>query len=248
MPRFQDTSAHDTHLIGGTTFQFSAARIGDLGATEYTLGVVVVDCSGSVGGYRADIERSLKEVVRALRRHPRADNLMLRVVLFDDKVEEFHGFRPLPDCNEADYDGAIRPSGSTALFDATCNAVQSAATYGRLLVDHQFQVNAAVFVITDGADNASKMTAKSVAQAVALAQKSEVLESVLTVLVGVGTGSGGLDPYLQAFKTEAGFQQYVSIGNATAAELAKLGGFISRSLASQSQALGTGGASIALSF
>jgi len=66
--------------------------------------------------------------------------------------------------------------------------------------------------------------------------------------VGVGTDSGGLDPYLQAFRAEAGFQQYVGIGQATATELSKLGGFISRSLASQSQALGSGGPSVALSF
>ncbi|MCA9527913.1 MAG: hypothetical protein KC549_16615 [Myxococcales bacterium] len=245
MPRFQDPSL-DTHSGGG--FQFSAARLSNLGATEYTLGLVVVDVSGSVGPWRADIERALKAIVTACGRHPRADNLMLRVVLFDSSVQELHGFKPLPDCDPKDYDGVIRPAGATALFDATWQAVRSAAAYGKLLVDHQYQVNAAVFVITDGADNSSKMRPADIKRALAEAQQAEVLESALTVLVGLGTDHGGLDPYLDAFRQEAGFQQYVAIGQTTADALAKLGGFISRSLQSQSQALGSGGASVALSF
>ena len=50
------------------------------------------------------------------------------------------------------------------------------------------------------------------------------------------------------FKHEAGFQQFVSIKKATEKELAKLGGFISKSISSQSQALGSGGVSQSLTF
>lgn len=249
MPKFQDAVEMESHG-GGSAFQFSAAKIDNLGASEYTLGVIVVDCSGSVTSYARQIDGAIKEVVRACRRSPRADNMMLRVVLFDDNVRELHGFRPLPDCNEKDYDNAVFAGGCTALYDATYNGVKSAAEYGKQLVANQFQVNAAVFVITDGQDNRSKVSRAMVAQALAEARQSEALESIMPVLIGVGTGSdqSALDSYLSGFKAEAGFQQYVSISGADEKALAKLGGFISQSISSQSKALGTGGASQSLTF
>lgn len=250
MPKFKEAgeTEMETHAIGGSTFRFSAARIEHLGASEYTLGVVVVDCSGSVGPFARQIEAALQEVVRACRSNPRADNMMLRVVLFDDTVQELHGFKPLPDCNEADYTGAVFAGGATALFDAAYSAVRSATEYGRQLAASQFAVNAAVFVITDGQDNRSKVGPKTVADALQEARSSEALESVMPVLIGVNAAAGDLDGYLTAFKDEAGFGQYVGIKDATERELAKLGGFISRSLSSQSKALGSGGGSASLSF
>lgn len=239
----------ETHQIGGSNFKFSGARIEDLGATEYTLGVVVVDVSGSVWEFRAEIEGALKEVVKACRRSPRADNMMLRVVFFDDEVMEFHGFKPLADCNEADYDNCLPDGGMTALYDATYESVQSALQYGQQLVDNDFDANACVFVITDGDNNRGKSTRKMVKDSLADARRKEILESIMPVLIGVNTdATTGLNQYLEKFKDEAGFQQYVSIPEATEKELARLGGFISKSFSSQSQALGTGGPSQSLTF
>lgn len=248
MPKLQDNTAMENHAIGGTAhFNFSAARIDALGASEYTLGVVCVDISGSTGGFLREMEKALQEVVKASRKNPRADNMMLRIVLFDSKLSEFHGFKPLPNCNEVDYGNVLRPGGTTALYDAVYEGVKSAITYGKALVARDYSVNAAIFVITDGQDNASTMSAKMVKDALAEATQSEALESMMSVLIGVNTG-GGLDQYLQAFKDDAGFQQYVSLGGADEKTLAKLGGFISQSMSSQSKALGTGGASKSLTF
>lgn len=253
MPKFADAIEMETHSQG-STFAFSAAKIEHLGATEYTLGTVVVDVSGSVHPFAAQIEAALKETVRACRRNPRADNMMLRVVLFDDQVREMHGFKPLPDCNDADYAGCIQPGGSTALYDATYTAVKAATEYGKQLAANQYTANAALFVITDGQDNASKTSRQMVARELQAAKTSEALESIMPVLIGVGYGAGGsagatgLDHYLQMFKDEAGFQQYVSVDAANDKALAKLGGFISQSLSSQSQSLGSGGASQSIVF
>jgi len=246
MPKLANTNM-ENHQIGGSNFKFSATRIEDLGASEYTLGVIVVDVSGSVEPYRKEIEGALKEVVKACRRSPRADNMMLRVVLFDHKITELHGFRPLPDCNEADYDGCVPAGGNTALYDAAYSSIKSAIDYGKKLTEKDFDCNAAVFVITDGQDNSSTSTCSMVAEALKKARSSEALESIMPVLIGVSTDPG-LDQYLTMFKDEAGFQQYVSIGQANEKSLAKLGGFISKSISSQSQALGTGGASQSLVF
>jgi len=249
MPKFKDVNdGLEQHNIGGTHFGFSAAKISDLGASEYTLATVVIDVSGSVEPFRKDMEAALKTVVQSCRRSPRADNLMLRVVLFDTQVQAFHGFKPLAGCNEGDYTGCLPPGGMTALFDATYNATKAMTQYGADLTKNDFQVNAALFVITDGADNASKVSASMVAQAIQEARTSEALESIMPVLIGVNTDAGGLNQWLDVFKQGAGFQQYVAIGQADEKTLAKLGGFISKSISSQSQSLGSGGASKSLSF
>lgn len=253
MPKFSTAptfakGSMDLHNIGGTSYGFSATRIDDLGASEYTLGLIIVDVSGSVSGYRNEIEAAVKEVVRSCRHSPRADNMMLRLVVFDDQVSEVHGYKPLSDCNEDDYTGVIQIGGTTALYDAAYNGVVSASHYGAALTQKDFDVNAAVFVITDGMDNASKLGRKMVAKALLEGVSSEALESIVSVLIGVNTESDGLNDYLRDFKDEAGFTQYVSIGCASAKELAKLGGFVSRSISAQSQALGSGNASGGLSF
>lgn len=245
MPRFTDSTALNSQTIGGTNYGFSATRIEDLGATEYTLGLVVVDVSGSTAGFRPDMEKALSEIVKACRRNPRADNMMLRVVLFDHTVQEFHGFKPLPACNDADYPGCLgRSGGSTALYDATYNAVKSATQYGKQLVAKDFDVNAVVFIITDGDDNASTATRKMVKEALEEGVKGECLESMNSVLIGIGGDAG----YFQAFQTECGITQFVALNNANEKTLAKLGDFISKSISSTSQALGTGGPSQSLVF
>jgi len=246
MPKFQDNGM-ETHNIGGSNFQFSAVKIDSLGASEYTLAVIAVDCSGSVAPYKASIEKALQEAVGACRKSPRADNLLLRVVFFDTAVHEFHGFKPLPDCNEADYVGCLPCGGMTALYDAAYTTIKSATDLGKQMVAKQYQVNAAVFVITDGEDNASSVSRKMVADALTEARHSEALESIMPVLIGVNAQQGALDPYLDSFKTEAGFQQFVGV-TADQKTLAKLGGFISRSISSQSQSLGSGGGSQSLKF
>lgn len=238
----------DEHQIGASNFSFSAKRIDELGASEYTLALLVIDVSGSVSSFAKEIEEVIKEVCRSCRRSPRADNLMLRVVLFDSSVTEFHGYKPLTECAEDDYTGCVPPGGMTALYDATYNGVQSLIQYGRDLTKQDFDVNGAVFVVTDGMDNTSKMTRAMVKKAFTEAVTDEAVESMVSVLIGVNTVSDGLGSYLQDYKDEAGFTQYVEIANASEKQLAKLGEFISQSISSQSQALGTGGPSKSLSF
>ena len=245
--KFTDTQEK---TIGGSNFKFSHVDIGSLGATEYTLVGFVGDVSGSVSPYGPALELMLKEVVKSCRRSPRADNLQLRTILFNQNVTEVHGFKPLPSCNEDDYTGCIRPSGYTALFDATYSMVKSMSQYGEELQKQDFAVNAVLFVLTDGQDNESKTTAAMVKDAIKEARSKECLESIMPVLIGVGVGSdaSSLDQYLQAFKNEAEFQQYIALDKADEKTLAKLGGFISKSISSQSQALGSGGASQSVTF
>jgi len=249
MPRLGTSDpTMETHKIGASNFSFSAKRISELGASEYTLVTLIVDCSPSVSDFAADIESMVKEVVKACRRSPRADNLMLRLITFNSTVNEFHGFRPLSECNEDDYNSCIHLAGLTALYDASYNGIQSMVQYGRDLTGQDYDVNGAVFVITDGMDNKSKLTRDMVKDAITSAVNAEAMESIISVLIGVNAHADQLGPYLQEFTTDAGFTQYVEIAKANEKNLAKLGQFISQSISSQSQALGTGGPSQSLSF
>jgi hypothetical protein len=249
MPLFDQDDTMEEHQIGGSNFAFSATRIDDLGATEYTLALIAVDVSGSTASFRAELEAALVETVKSCRRSPRADNLMLRVILFDSHVVELHGFKPLTECAPDDYVGCLpRDGGMTALRDAVYSGVGSLTQYGRDLTEAEYDVNASVFIITDGADNRSTMTATAVKDAIAAAVTGEAVESITTALIGVNTGAGGLNTYLEEFKDGVGIRQYVPIADANDGSLAKLGGFISQSISSQSQALGTGGPSQALNF
>ena len=236
------------HNLAGSSYGFSAKRLDSLGASEYTLVAVTADVSGSVAPFRLNIETCVREIVRACRHSPRADNLMLRFTTFDSGVTEVHGFRPLGECDEAKYKGTIRIGGMTALYDAGHNAVEAAITYGKALTEHDFDVNTIVFVITDGGDNSSVMTAEHLRQALERAVTSEAVESMVSILVGVNVADPTLSRYLSDLKDKARFTQYVELNDAREKTLAKLATFVSRSISAQSQALGTGAATPALTF
>jgi len=246
MPIFTD--GMEAKKIKGSHYGFSAKRVEDLGATEYTLVALTGDKSGSIDSFRLEIENCIKEVVKACQHSPRADNLMMRLTTFDSNLEEIHGFRPLTECDVDGYTDCIQVGGMTALYDAACNAAESVTSYGKDLSENDFDVNAIVIVVTDGMDNRSTMTATEVKTRLADAVKSEALESVVSILVGVNVNDPTVSQYLKDLKDAAGFTQYVELADAKASTLAKLADFVSRSISSQSVALGTGGPSQSLSF
>ena len=247
MPILNDHTLQQQDLPDGQ-YGFSATRLDDLGATEYTLVTIVCDVSPSVNGFVREMENALQEILKACKFSPRADNLMLRLVTFHGRMEESHGFKLLQQCNLRDYQGLLCIGGATALYDATENCVSAIAAYGKQLTDADYGVNGIVFVITDGEDNASTLGVRQVREAFRRAVQSESLESLVSVLIGVNVQDRRIGGYLQDFKTEAGFTQYVEIDHANAKSLAKLADFVSRSISAQSQSLGTGGASQPLTF
>ncbi|HYJ48114.1 MAG TPA: vWA domain-containing protein [Pyrinomonadaceae bacterium] len=247
MPILNDTSL-DQVTLPNSHYGYSATRLEDLGATEYTVVTVACDISGSTAAFTFDMESAIARIVQACKFSPRADNLLFRLVAFDDALSELHGFKLLENCNLADYGGSLRSGGSTALYDAAENAVASTISYGQKLSAGDFSANAILFVITDGMDNASKLPAKKVKEALARAVREEALESVVSVLIGVNVQDPQASRYLRQFHVEAGFTQYVELDKADAKTLARLAEFVSQSISAQSQALGAGGASQPLVF
>jgi hypothetical protein len=231
-------------LNAGSGYKFSATKIDKLGASEYTLASLVIDASSSVEGFAPELEKALKTVFKACDKSPRRDNLLMRLTQFSSTLKEIHGFKLLGSIAEKDYDNALELGGSTALFDAVDEAISATTTYGKQLTAQEFLANAIVVVITDGENNCgSIMDAAEIKKALEKARRSENLESILLILVGVTNDDVNLNTYLQTVNDDGGFNQYVSIGKATPGKIAKLAEFVSRSISSTSTALGSGGAS-----
>ena len=252
MPKLM--AASDDQIInipGAGGFQFSAIRIEDLGATEYTLVTIVCDVSGSVIRFADNLLDCIKSIIEACQKSPRAENLLLRLLLFNDNIEEVHGFVNLSDININDYK-PLEPDCLTALFDATYDAVGATLEFSKRLVDQDFDCNGAVYIITDGMDNRSSMTPRSIKQKIVDAMANEEIESLITVLVSLHDPAtryqGDVKSALEEFYQDADLSQYIDIGEATPGKLAKLANFVSESVSSQSQALGTGAPSQSLAF
>lgn len=247
MPKFDEVM--ENRQVPGTHFGYTGTRLADLaGATEYTLCTIVLDESGSTESFKTEMEKVIQEIVKACRYSPRADNLMLRLVAFGTNYREVHGFKLLQSCNPTDYDGCYQSAGTTALFDASCDAVEATKDYAKQLSDADYLCNACVFVLTDGGDNASRFTAKQVKESLAKCVTSEALESLVSVLIGVNVVDAGFKKFLDDFNTTAGFTQFVELKDASEKTLAKLAQFVSKSISSQSQALGSGSKSQSLTF
>lgn len=236
------------HKLGGN-FTFSAKRIEHLGATEYTLVTIAVDETGSVSGFKDQLLAMLQAAVGSCKSSPRSDNLLVRVLYFSDKykggVKEIHGFKPLAEIDPSQYP-MPNPGGMTPLCDAAYSAIGAMNKYGKELYDRDYLANGIAFIVTDGGENASVATMPMVKSELAKSVTGEVLESMISIVIGINTQVCG--PELDEFTKEAGITKYIDAGDLsdkTIAEktLAKIAQFVSRSVSSQSQSLGTGGPS-----
>jgi|SRR5688572_6972097 len=247
MPLFGDDDMSSFRATG-SGFQFSATNINKLGASEYTLVAIAADRSSSVSPFAKEIEGCLKSSLEGCQRSPRVDNLLVRLLAFNQKVSEEHGFRPLADCHLANYDGFLQPGGTTSLYDASVDAIDSLATYGKSLIDQDYTVNGLVCVLTDGMDVGSTFAAAHVKEALQRALKSEALESLVSILIGINVQDAVVSKYLQTFQQDAGFSQYIEAKDASPKTFAKVAGFISKSISSQSQSVGSKSPSQPIAF
>lgn len=240
------TNDMDSGKTATGNFAFSGIRTDRLGASEYTLATTAVDETGSTVDFRDLLVAMMKTSVAGCKGNARSGNILMRAVSFGSQhrdsggVNEFHGFLPLDQIDTALYD-KLDPSGLTPLYDVTYSVVAATNAYGKRLRDDDYAVNGIVFIITDGYDNVSKLTPSAVRAELELATRGEILESMISILIGVNAKEH--EAKLMKFKADAGIDHYVDIADATPESLAKLAQFISQSVSSQSQAMGTGGPS-----
>jgi len=229
-------------------FNYSALEIENLTADSYTIVNVLVDTTGSVYGFESQLENCLKEILESCKKHPRAENLLLRVAYFNSStgIVEAHGFTLLETIN-GDY--TIQCEGCTPLYDATLDCIETTEAHAKTLSDQDYDSNGIFFVLTDGWDNASScQSVSTIKDALDRVRRSEVCESVKAFLIGVNDNERTVKSALSDFKTAVGFDDYISIGDVTPSKLAKLAQWISQSISSQSQAVNSGGASQNVNF
>jgi len=231
----------------GSGFNFSGQIIDELEASEYTLVTIALDESGSIGGFESQIGDMLQAAVGACNSSPYSQNLLIRVLRFGSQytrsggggVDELHGFKTLSEIDPTTYP-TLRGGGATPLYDAVYSGVGAMNAYAESLTDLDFAVNGITFIITDGDENTSVASIKMVKDELAKSTKGETMESHLSILIGIDTGDADAKPILEAFQKNAGIDQFIWAGEATKGKLAKLAEFVSQSISSTSQALGTG--------
>jgi len=236
--------------LGG--YGYTSISVSKLGASEYTVVSIVVDKTSSVAPFKDQLEEMVQVSLESCKSSPRALNLLARSTAFSagwnsgSNIEELHGFTLLSSIDTAQFKGTIHPSGSTPLFEATDEAIDTTYSYVKGLYDneHISNANAVIFIITDGEDNASRIIRPShIKEKIEKIRREECLESIQIILIGINDTDPSFKAELEKFRIEAAIDQYVSVGDVTKGKLAKLAQFVSQSISSSSQALGTGQAS-----
>jgi hypothetical protein len=237
-----------TYRTIGSGFQFSAISADDMGASEYTLVAIAADKSSSVSGFADEIEGCLVTSLQGCMNSPRVDNLLVRLLTFNSNLDEIHGYKHLADCPISDYKGIIKPNGCTSLFDACISSIDSLATLGKQMIQDKYTANGLSVIITDGMDVGSTQTLNAVAEAIDRSRRTECLESILNILIGINVQDREVSDALNSLKNVGKFDQYIEAKDATPKTFARIAGFISKSISSQSQAIQTGKASVLITF
>ncbi len=233
-------------------FGYTSVSIDKLGASEYTIVQIVVDQTGSVSGFKTELEKMIQTVVEACKRSPRAVNLLIRVTAFDAepfsdrvRIDEIHGFTILDSIDTGDYIGKIEPHGATPLWEASMEAIDTVFDYSETLYNKEYFCNGIVFIITDGENNVEKnATPEKIKQKLSTISRNEkVIESLRTILIGVNIDDDECKEALENFKKDANLDQFEAAKDATPESLAKIADFVSQSVSSQSDSLGSGGPS-----
>lgn len=228
-------------------YGYTGMAVDTLTSFENTIAQGLLDESGSTSPFAKQMEQTVKTIIRTLRSSPRADNLIYRQCHFGSKYREHHGFLPLSQINEGMYDGCYQSGGQTILYDATSRMLAEVQDYSQKQAKLKYTCNGICYMLTDGQDYGSTLGQNDVKQALFAINGDESLESLITILIGVND-----DPKIQKdledYSKFVGFTQYVPMGKADEKSLKKLANFVSQSIQSQSQALGTGGPSQSLTF
>ena len=217
------------------SFTFSGINAADLQEPEYTLVNIVVDTSGSVCPFAGDLLASLEASIGSCKLSPRRENLLVRVTEFNNRVSELHGYKLL---SSIDVYSALTCGGNTALCDAVLDAIISVSDYSNHLVQKKIDVNGVIFIITDGEENASKASTGMVAQKIQSLRQSERGCQFTTNLIAINA-SQCIDA-LKQFMKDCKLDMFLDFGEATESNLAKLAGFMSRSISTTSQSLASG--------
>jgi len=216
----------DTVLLGCV-----GAGVDALDATEVTLVSVLLDMSGSMSSHQRGVREAWDLMLESLRGAKAATSILVSAWTFADVPDVLSGYRPASD--HAPLGASYSPGGCTALHDALLGAMTGLVSYGQALAESGVPSKRVLFVLTDGADNASRVSAADVKRVASALQKDEAY-----TLAFAGFGSNDLVVVADSL----GFKQVITTG-ASASDLRRVFRQVSQSVirVSQSAAGAAGG-------
>jgi len=114
--------------------------------------VFILDRSGSMQGIWGDAEGAYKQFLADQRKIP--GEMLMTLVLFDDKYEIVQDMVPLKDAHELRPEDG--PRGSTALVDACCRTIDHIGQKLAAMPEDERPEVTVVAIMTDGQENASR--------------------------------------------------------------------------------------------
>jgi uncharacterized protein YegL len=192
-------------------------------------------------GREAMVKDAVERIFRTCQSSPKSENILQMLVVFDDEIDEVFGFKPLPTIDPQAI-SIPHPRGSTALIDAGFFSVGAIDDYSKQLSGNEIDCNAILWVVTDGAENSSKIRPDALKAKFLDVRRNECVESIQAILIGIGVPQQE-QSRLEQFSKDMGYDYYFDLGDFDEAAMARLTGIVSQSLSSTSQSLGTGGPS-----
>lgn len=193
----------------------------------------IIDVSPSIESYVHIMNDTAREVfMKDLKNSHRKNDIVVKCVKFNEKVEHVSGFTPILNLPDEYMDSA--PSGrGTALYQAVLETLENVVKYRTDLEDQGIEVRTNLFIITDGEDNSSPSGAADKVKAIVSdLKRNEAWASSFTInMLGVGNRS-----YFEAACVEMGLDPnkcLVTVG-ASASEIRKQMGVVSQSVSSSS--------------
>lgn len=175
------------NLNGPTMTQPVGVGLDDLATNDVTLAMNILDMSGSMFPFAADLMRAYNDdYLAAMSGSTAADDILVSTILFDDEVTLFHGYVNLKDAPPLTR-AVYQPDGSTSLYDAVAAGLTNMVLYAQQLRQSGVMVRCIVIVYTDGEDNASKQHASAVKRAA-----QELLKHEMYTLAYVGFSTQSL--------------------------------------------------------
>lgn len=190
---------------------------------------VVRDRSGSMGSFQGVMQKSTQEFADSIKGSKSDDEILVSLTEFDDQIDSY-GYK-----NVADMPTAYQPRGMTKLYDAIIVAQErlfdgKGGGYMEQLNATGVRTRGALVIFSDGQDNDSTKTANDARRAVELLKKQEILVAFIAFgdeAKGIANDIG-VDP------------KNVLETAATATDLRKIWGIMSKSAISLSKSAASG--------
>ncbi|MDX2306512.1 MAG: hypothetical protein NW226_27125 [Microscillaceae bacterium] len=194
----------------------------DIQVDETINAVFVVDISPSITTYVKDLNHAFNDFTLTMQKSHVADQLMVSIVEFNEKVHVKSGFQPIKQIPQTNF----VPSGAgTALYQATAQGLEMAINYRQNLEASGVMTKTLIFIITDGMDNSSSLTAGQVKNKIQdILKQEQNAFSFTTILFGVGDAFT-----FESAQKEMGIQHLAKVGT-SGAEIRKMINFISQSI------------------